>query len=161
EADVPVVALKVGRSATGQRMVAAHSGALAGEDGAYEAVFDAYGVLRVDDLDELCDTVGLLAAGRPPRPGAGPSVRDSGAERALAVDVAEAVGMPYAPLRADTLARLGALLDPGLEPTNPLDVWGTGGDTHQLFADSLRALAEDPGVAAVALGVDLVVEYDG
>ena len=66
-ADVPVVALKVGRSATASRMVAAHSGALAGEDGAYEALFDAYGVLRVGDLDELCDTVELLAAGRGPQ----------------------------------------------------------------------------------------------
>ncbi len=161
EADIPVVALKVGRSATGQRMVAAHSGALAGEDGAYEALFDAYGVLRVNDMDELCDTVELLASGRRAGPGAIATVHDSGAERALAVDVAETVRMPYAPLRQATLDRLDALLDPGLEPTNPLDVWGTGRDTRELFTGSMQALADDPGVAAVALGVDLVVEYDG
>jgi acetate---CoA ligase (ADP-forming) len=161
EADVPVVALKVGRSSRGRRMVAAHSGALAGEDGAYEALFDAYGVLRVDDLDELFDTVELLAAGRRAGPGAVATVHDSGAERALAVDVAEAVGMPYGPLQPQTLSRLDALLDPGLEPANPLDVWGTGQDTRGLFADSMRALAEDPGVAVVALGVDMVQEYDG
>src|SRR5206468_2663761 len=60
-----------------------------------------------------------------------------------------------------TLARLDALLDPGLEAANPLDVWGTGQDTRGLFADSLGALAADPGVAVLALGVDMVPEFDG
>ena len=47
EQDVPVVALTVGTSGPGAAMVAAHSGALAGADGAWEALFDAYDVLRV------------------------------------------------------------------------------------------------------------------
>jgi acyl-CoA synthetase (NDP forming) len=160
-ADVPVVALKVGRSGRARELVLAHSGALAGEDGAYEALFDAYGVLRVDDIDELCDTVELLVAGRRAGPGGIATVHDSGAERALVVDVADEVGVPFATLGAKTLDRLTAFLDPGLTPANPLDVWGTGGDTRTLFAGALATLAADPAVAAVALGVDLVVEYDG
>src|SRR5215216_7526233 len=44
---IPVVALKVGQGRAARAMVAAHSGALAGEDGAYQALFDAYGVARV------------------------------------------------------------------------------------------------------------------
>src|SRR5215216_644863 len=44
---IPVVALKVGRGRAARAMVAAHSGALAVEDGAYQALFDAYGVSRV------------------------------------------------------------------------------------------------------------------
>ena len=44
---VAVVALTVGASAGGRAMVAAHSGALAGADGAWEALFHAYGVIRV------------------------------------------------------------------------------------------------------------------
>ncbi len=53
------------------------------------------------------------------------------------------------------------MLDPGLEVANPLDLWGTGRDTEQLFASALTALAGDPGVGAVALAVDLVPEFDG
>ena len=64
EREIPVVALTVGGSPTGRAMVAAHSGALAGDDGAWEALFDAYGVLRVRDLDEMSDTLELFAAGR-------------------------------------------------------------------------------------------------
>ena len=64
EQGVAVVALTVGGSTAGRAMVAAHSGALAGADGAWEALFDAYGVIRVGDLDEMTDTLELFAAGR-------------------------------------------------------------------------------------------------
>ncbi|SHM87619.1 acetate--CoA ligase family protein [Cryptosporangium aurantiacum] len=159
--DVPVVALTVGTSSAGRAMVAAHSGALAGADGAWEALFDAYGVHRVDDLDELVDTLELFAAGRRAGRGALATVHDSGAERALTVDVAARLGVPFAALTDGTRQRLEPLLDAGLRPENPLDVWGTGADTRGLFGACLRALHDDPGVAAVALAVDLVPEFDG
>ena len=60
-----------------------------------------------------------------------------------------------------TKAELEALLDPGLVATNPLDVWGTGAGTRELFAGSLAALARDESVDAVALAVDLITELDG
>ena len=70
--------------------------------------------------------------------------------------------MPFADDRhRETKERLVRLLDPGLLPANPLDVWGTGADTRELFGGSLLALAEDPAVEAVALAVDLVHELDG
>ena len=163
--DVPVVALTVGASRAGRAMVAAHSGALAGADGAWEALFDAYGVVRVHDLDELADTVELFAAGRraaPALPGGGiATVHDSGAERALVVDLAERLDIPFASIGEATRSALGELLDPGLTAENPLDVWGTGGDTEGLFTGCLTALATDDAVRAVALAVDLVEEYDG
>ena len=172
--DVPVVLLTAGSSVAGQAMVAAHSGALAGSDGAWEALARAYGVHRVSDLAEFADTLELFSAGRRARPRghsgspAGPAARpgiatvhDSGLERAHVTDVAESAGVPFAEISPATIARLSCLLDPGLIPANPLDVWGTGADTRDLFGGSLLALAEDPAVEAVALAVDLVYELDG
>lgn len=162
ERDIPVVALTVGASDHGRAMVEAHSGALAGSDGAWEALFDAYGVLRVTDLAELCDTVELMSSPRRPAPRGGlAAVLDSGAERALLVDIASSVGVGFAPLSDTTLASLTGLLDPGLRAENPLDVWGRGASTEELFAGSLTTLASDPNVGVVALAVDLVPEYDG
>jgi acetate---CoA ligase (ADP-forming) len=171
ERDVPALLLTAGRSATGRMMVAAHSGALAADDGGWEALARAYGIHRVGDLAELADALELFAIGRrsasrdgrrdPARPTGIASVHDSGLERAHAVDLADDIGVPFAAISAATRARLAGLLDPGLTPTNPLDVWGTGADTRSLFTDSLIALAEDPSVDAVALAVDLVRELDG
>jgi acyl-CoA synthetase (NDP forming) len=53
------------------------------------------------------------------------------------------------------------MLDDGLAPTNPLDVWGTGADTRNLFGSCLRAMADDPGVGVTALAADMVTEFDG
>lgn len=170
ERDIPVVLLTVGGSAAGQAMVAAHSGALAAGDGPWEALSRAYGVHRVGDLAEMADTLELFAIGRPPpshqararpaRPGLA-TVHDSGLERAHTADLAEELGVPFTPITTETTELLTRLLDPGLLPSNPLDVWGTGADTRDLFAASLVALASDPGVTAVALAVDLVPELDG
>jgi acetate---CoA ligase (ADP-forming) len=166
---LPVVLLAAGRSASGRMMVAAHSGALAADDGGWEAVARAYGVHRVSDLAELTDTLELFAVGRraasPPAGGSPPAgvatVHDSGLERAHVADLAEDVGVPFAAISEATKARLAEILDPGLTPDNPLDVWGTGAATQALFAGSLTALADDPSVAAVALAVDLIRELDG
>jgi acetate---CoA ligase (ADP-forming) len=161
-ADVPVVLLSVGASPVGQALVSAHSGALAAADGAWEALAGAYGLHRVGDLAELADTLELFASGRRAAPGQGiATVHDSGLERAHTADLAAELGVPFAPLAPPTQTRLAAVLDPGLDPANPLDVWGTGRDTEPLFAECLAALAADPAVAAVALAVDLVPEFDG
>jgi acyl-CoA synthetase (NDP forming) len=164
--DIPVVLLTTGRSEQGRAMVAAHSGALAAADGGWEALARAYGVHRVGDLAELADTVELFAAGRraaicgpalaPPAAG-GPglaTVHDSGLERTHVVDLAEELAVPFSAIGPATTARLSELLDPGLVPANPLDVWGTGADTRGLFAGALSALADDPAVAAVALAAN-------
>ena len=172
--DIPVVLLTVGGSAAGQAMVTAHSGALAAADGGWEALARAYGVHRVGDLAELTDTLELFAVGRrvirPALDGSAASaapamgiatVHDSGLERAHTADLAEQLGVPFGQISPATTRLLGQLLDPGLRPANPLDVWGTGADTRKLFVACLTALARDPSVAAVALAVDLVPELDG
>ncbi len=158
ERDVPVVALKVGREALTRRMISAHSGALAGEDGAYEALFEAHGIPRVESLDEMADTLALFATGRRAAPGGLASVHDSGGERALLVDAAASVGVPLARISERTTARLANLLDEGLLPVNPLDFWGTGRDAPQIITGSMRAMLEDPDTAALAFVVDLTTE---
>jgi acyl-CoA synthetase (NDP forming) len=168
ERGLPVVLLTAGNSASGRMMVAAHSGALAAGDGGWEALARRYGIHRVSNLAEFTDSLEVFSIGRRVRPAAqaGPgagiaTVHDSGLERAHVVDVAEEVGVPFAAISDTTRARLADILDPGLIPTNPLDVWGTGADTRSLFARSLLTLAEDPSVTAVALAVDMIRELDG
>jgi acyl-CoA synthetase (NDP forming) len=180
ERRIPVVMLTAGRSAGGRALVSAHSGALATADGGWEALAAAYGVHRVADLAEMADTLELFALTGSTSPRAAPTnhihptdpaspilrtgiatVHDSGLERAHMADVADELGVPFAEISAATTARLATLLDPGLEPANPLDVWGTGSRAGEQLSGALAALAGDPAVHAVALAVDLVHEFDG
>jgi acetate---CoA ligase (ADP-forming) len=169
-ADIPVVLLTAGSSAAGRAMVTAHSGALAGQDGGWEALADAYGVHRVSDFAEMADTLELFATGRrAARPAGTPApaaagiatVHDSGLERAHTVDLADELRVPFAVISEATKERLAGVLDPGLEPANPLDMWAGSRDAEQQVTESLAALADDPAVAAVAFAVDLLTEFDG
>lgn len=153
---VPVIALKVGRTEGSKAMVTAHSGALAGEHGAFEALFDATGVHEVRTLDEMIDTIELFAAQRRVRAGRGvASIHDSGGERAMFVDLASDLGVPFAAISEDTRAKLQDTLDPGLAAENPLDGWGTGIDADRIFRESFQLLHDDPDTAAVTFVVDL------
>jgi acyl-CoA synthetase (NDP forming) len=161
ERDVPVVALKVGRTMPSGRLVAAHSGALAGDAAAYEALFDAYAVARVGTLNEMADLLELLGAERRAAPGGLAAILDSGGERAHMVDVAADLGLPLTLPSKETLLRVATRLEPGLPPVNPLDAWGTGKDAYGIFLDCSLYLVEDPGTGAFAYVVDLHSEgYD-
>jgi acyl-CoA synthetase (NDP forming) len=155
EQDVPVVALKVGRSERGAQLAQAHSGALAGQDAAYDALFAHYGMQRVKTLDEMLDTLELFAAGLRPRSRYITSIHDSGGERGLLVDLAEAEGVHFAPIDAETTAHLGTIIEPGLAPLNPLDAWGTGNDFDRIYLDGLLALDSDPATGLNVWVADL------
>jgi acetate---CoA ligase (ADP-forming) len=156
ERGVPVFALKVGRTEGSKQLVVAHSGALAGEHGAYEAVFDAYGVHECRDLEEMADALELFSSPRRVSGGTGiASLHDSGGERALFVDLATDTGVPLASISKDSKAKIAGVLDPGLVAENPLDAWGTGIDADRIYVESFQALHDDPETAVVAFVVDL------
>jgi acyl-CoA synthetase (NDP forming) len=158
ERDIPVVALKVGRAKEARRLVTAHSGALAGEDAVYDAVFEAHGVMRVSSLNEMADTLELVSTGRRARAGGVAAIHDSGGERAHLIDAAADVGVPFARLSPRTVARLEATLEPGLPAVNPLDAWGTGNEFEKIYLECMRALIEDDDTGALAFVVDLAGE---
>ena len=156
--DIPVVALKVGKTERARAAAATHSEAMAGDADVYRAFFDAHGVHQVDTLAELVDTIEIFTSRRRPKPGGLASVHDSGGERTLLLDQIEKVGVPLASISEATRSRLASLLDPGLEPDNPVDAWSTGHDAVEVFAGSLRALATDPAVGLLAFAVDLTAD---
>jgi acyl-CoA synthetase (NDP forming) len=155
ERGVPVVALKVGRTEAAAAAALTHTGALAGSDLAYDALFERYGVIRVETLDELASTLLLLSTARRVGPGGLAAIGDSGGERELLIDLADRAGVRFAAISAKTKASLAARLDPGLEAANPLDAWGTGADFVPQFTNCLSDLLADPDTALGLFSVDL------
>jgi acyl-CoA synthetase (NDP forming) len=150
--EIPIVAIKVGKTELAAQLAISHSGALAGSDASYQAVFDAYGVQRVDDMAELAAALILFSRTAPLAEGTLVTLHDSGGERQLAIDLAEELAVPLAQLASTTVERLEKILDPGLPAVNPLDAWGSGGaDAPDSMTECFTALLQDPGAALGAV----------
>lgn len=145
--NVPVVVLKVGRTAASAEMALTHTGAIAGSDAAYGALFRRYGVIQVDDEDELAATLLMFQQPRRPSRGGLVAIHDSGGERELAADVADRLGVGYPELSDKTKRRIAEVVDPELIPSNPLDAWGGAQDFRTVFTESFKALIEDDNAA--------------
>lgn len=145
--NVPVVVLKVGRTAASAEMALTHTGAIAGSDEAYGALFRRYGVIQVDDEDELAATLLMFQQPRRPARGGLVAIHDSGGERELAADVADRLGVIYPELGDKTKRRISEVVDPELVPSNPLDAWGGAQDFRTVFTESFKALMEDDNAA--------------
>ena len=149
---IPIVAIKVGKTELAAELAISHSGALVGRDASYQAIFDAYGVQRVDDMAELAAALILFSSTPPPGRGSLVTLHDSGGERQLTIDLAEQLMTPLASLAPETVEKLQTLLDPGLPAVNPLDAWGNGGaDAPAQMAACFTALMQDPGAAIGAV----------
>jgi acetate---CoA ligase (ADP-forming) len=150
----PVVALKVGRSQAGAKVAKAHTGSLVGDDAVADAVFRRSGVIRVDSLEDLVITSGLLAAG--PLPGRRFGfVTASGGACEIIADRAEDEGIEIPEFAPRTMSRLREVLPPFAATQNPIDVTGYILIDNQLMRKALLSVAEDPGLDALVLATDL------
>jgi acyl-CoA synthetase (NDP forming) len=118
----PIVALKVGRYPSGQRAAASHTGALAGQESAFNAAFRKAGVIRADTSEELFDWARALAWCPLPKGRAIAILTSAGGPGVTAADALEMNGMSLAVLSSKTRAKLGQLLPPAASLNNPVDM---------------------------------------
>ncbi|WP_055567093.1 acetate--CoA ligase family protein [Streptomyces atriruber] len=121
---VPVVAVKVGRTETGARMAASHTGKLTGADTVVDAAMRQFGVIRVDGLDELQDTSALLARARPPRADGVAVYSISGGTGAHFSDLATEAGLRLPTLSDAKQTELHQWIPEYLNVANPVDNGG-------------------------------------
>ena len=149
---IPIVALKVGRTEVSASLAISHSGAMAGDDATYDALFDRYGVQRARDQDEFATMLIMFAELHPVGAGGLVSLHDSGGERQLMVDLADEYRVPLTELSDDTVSRLEEVLDPELPAVNPLDAWSRGGpDAGEKMTRCLSLMMQDPGAAMAGI----------
>jgi acyl-CoA synthetase (NDP forming) len=152
----PIVALKVGRSATAQHTAQAHTGALTGDDAVIDAVFRRLGVVRVLSLEDLIITSGVLAMlteGGLTGPRLGVVTPSGGASEIIA-DRAEDEGLQLPPFAPATAEALKAMLPAFADVANPLDVTGYVVVDRTLLGRALEIVVTDPGLDAVLLLAD-------
>lgn len=143
----PIIALKVGRFASGQRAVASHTGALAGQETAYNAAFRRAGVIRAETSEEMFDWARALAWCPPPSGRSVAVLTNAGGPGVTASDALEANGMYLATLSESTRTRLAQALPAAASLNNPVDMLASA--SPEQYAQCLGILLADPGVQAV------------
>ncbi|MEU8837813.1 acetate--CoA ligase family protein [Streptomyces roseus] len=123
-AGVPVVAVKVGRTETGARTAASHTGKLTGADTVVDAAMRQFGVIRVDGLDELQDTAALLARARKPLADGVVVYSISGGTGAHFSDLATEAGLTLPTLSQARQDELHQWIPEYLNVANPVDNGG-------------------------------------
>ncbi len=143
----PIVAYKAGRFPASAEAAVSHTGAMAGEDAAYDAAFERAGIVRVDRISQVFATAELLARQRRPRGSRLGIVTNAGGPGIMAADALLARGGKLAELSAETREALSGALPPSASVTNPVDVLGDA--PPERFGHAVTALLADEGTDAV------------
>jgi acyl-CoA synthetase (NDP forming) len=139
------------RSASVQRSIVAHTGALAGNTGVRDAWLRAQGALIANEATEFMETIALLLSNQEVRSPGVVAAMESGGDCTLFAEAAEAVGLELAPLTESTTAKVKAVLPPYANPTNPLDVTGQSAFMTEMYTGALDALASDPKIGVIVI----------
>jgi acetyltransferase len=149
----PIIALKAGRTQSGVRVIASHSGSLAGNDTVYDTAFKQVGIIRAHDMDELVDFIKTLSYLSPlPSGNRVAIITFSGAAAALAADACEEYGMQVAQLSQSTIDRIREILPAWTAISNPIDLFQSPEvDQKMAHAVAIEALFADPNVDAIMI----------
>lgn len=145
----PIIAVKGGRAAAGQRAAASHTAALAGSDVAVDALFRQAGVIRCDTLAELFDVTTLLANQPLPEGNRVGIITNAGGLGILCADACEANGLHLPTLTEATQERLRAMLPAEASVANPVDMLASGSAAS--YGQALQHVLADPGIDAAII----------
>lgn len=139
----PIIALKSGRTSAGTAASSSHTGALAGSDAAYQALFKQARMIRADGFEHLLTLLPVFAFNPLPRGKRLGIVTNAGGLGVLATDAAVTHGLEIATLTPETVEKL-TVLPPAASKHNPIDVLGDAlADRYTL---AIEAVAADPQV---------------
>jgi acyl-CoA synthetase (NDP forming) len=142
--DLPIVAVKAGRTASGQKAASSHTGSLANEDRVVDAYLRHHGIWRARDPHGLALAAEMYLNGWRPKGRRLVIISNSGASCVMGADAAEELGLPLAPLAPETRRDVAAKLPGFATTTNPIDITAALLQNSHLFGDVLPIVAKDP-----------------
>jgi acyl-CoA synthetase (NDP forming) len=145
----PIVLIKIGRSESGAQAARSHTAALTGVDALYDAVFKQYGIIRVQDYDELLETSHLLANARKPLKRGVGVVSHSGGISSLTADMLGQAGLALPPLTNRARDGINAIIKDFGWAANPSDV--TGFARGEQFPQIMDFMIEEPEVGTLVV----------
>ncbi|WP_297092923.1 CoA-binding protein [Thermococcus sp.] len=139
----PVIILKAGKSASGAKAAASHTGSLAGSYEIYRAAFKQAGAIEVEEMEELFDAAKAFEmytrAGRRVA-----VITNSGGPGVLATDKLEKLGLEVAKLSDETTQELRSFLPPQCSVRNPIDLIADA--DYERYRRTIEVLCRDENV---------------
>lgn len=141
-----VTVLKVGRTASGARAAASHTGAMVGEDLVYEGVFKQFGVPRADDVEQMNALIAIHATGRLPAGTKMAVITISGGGGVVVADKCPQYGLEVAPLTPKTQQAMREFFPTFGAVANPVDLTSQIFYDDRLFEQALNLVMRDPEI---------------
>jgi acyl-CoA synthetase (NDP forming) len=149
----PVILLHPGKSSAARESAATHTGAMAGDYQVMRTKVERAGVVLVDSLEELGDVLDVaLHCGAIPAGGTA-VLTESGAFKALTLDLCEALHLPLPAMEDATAARMRAAIPDFIPVSNPMDLTAQALVDPDLYRRTLEPLLDDPAFGSVILGI--------
>jgi acetyltransferase len=155
DAGKPVIAVKIGGSEESRNAALAHTGALAGSLACFDAVAETIGVIRVDTLDDMVETVEYFAHAKPPKGPRLGGLTFSGGLKGLMLEAAERNGLSFPPLLPQTLAEANEILGVGTSLGNPLDAGFAALSSAGAYFRGIEVLLKDPNIDVLLVQEEL------
>ena len=149
----PIVLLHPGRSSAARESAATHTGAMAGDYQVMRTKVERAGVVLVDSLEELGDVIDLSIRAGPIPAGGAAVLTESGAFKALTLDLCEAIGLDLPAPAPQTEAALRAALPDFIPVSNPMDLTAQALVDPDLYRRTIEPLLEDDRFGSVILGI--------
>ena len=147
----PIIAIKTGRSQKSREAAQSHSGAVAGDYAAYEAVCERYGIISCDTLEEMIEMTLGFQQGRLPRGPAIAFMTTSGGTVDLLHDYCEVEGAVVPDLAPATVEAIRPFVPADCHIRNPIDTGAPVGQSGKSSpVEICKLFAADPGVDMVA-----------
>jgi acetate---CoA ligase (ADP-forming) len=150
-----LVLLHPGRSSTARASAATHTGAIAGDYDVMHTLVTHAGVIHADTMEELVDVAQILVRCRELPTGGAAIFTESGAFKALAIDLCDRVGLELPGLSLRAQEALKQALPAFIRPSNPLDLTAQGLVDPDLYRRTLPPILEEDRFGRVLLGIIL------
>ena len=154
ERPTPILVIKSGKTTAGARAAASHTGAMAGSEAVYDAIFKQAGIIRVDSIDELFDYAIAFAyknkskRGKFGRKVPGGNrvaiVTNAGGPGIVATDMTVSSGLKLAKFQKETIEALESHLPLTANLYNPVDIIGDAAQDR--YENALSSVIKDEGV---------------
>jgi len=150
KADMPILVLKPGRTASGAKASASHTGSLALDDTIVDHAYRQYGITRAYDLEEFLEYMKAFQYQPLPQGNRVGIVTFSGANGVMASDELEARGFELSKFSPRTQERINKFIPEWQPPLNPLDLWAALGSGNRLtHEEGILSVLDDDNVDAV------------